>query len=181
MFKRRELARKAVRLLVKKIPKEKEIILKVDEFLGILSSAYRKDKIIRNFFLSPQIDRKEKIKVLDYLAKKRGAPKEVVEVLEYLVDINAMSLIPEIKRLYELELEKLMRMLKGELIIPRKLDKRTIEKIKKSINKFLNRDIEIEIKEDPSLIGGFIFKTQAYVLDTSIKTQLEKLARLGGV
>jgi len=180
MLKRRELARKAVRLIVKKVPKEKESILKVDEFLGALSTAYRKDKLLRNFFLSPQIDRNAKVKALESLAKKYGVPKEVLEVLEYLIDINAMALIPEIKRLYELELEKLMGMLKGELILARKPSKKLLEKITKTINNLLNRQIEIEVKEDPSLIGGFIFKTQAFVLDISVKTQLEKLARVGG-
>ncbi|GAB6065540.1 ATP synthase F1 subunit delta [Aquifex pyrophilus] len=181
MLKRKELARKAVRLIVKKIPKEKETILNVDAFLGALANAYKKDRTLRNFFLSPQIDKEKKMKALEELSKKFNAPKEVLEVLEYLVDINAMALIPEMKRLYEIELEKLMRMLKGELILPRKLDKKTLEKIRKTINKLLNREIEIEIKEDPAIIGGFVFKTQAYVLDTSVKTQLEKLARIGGV
>ena len=181
MLKRKELAKKAVRLIVKKIPKEKDTILNVNAFLGALAHAYRKDKTLRNFFLSPQIDKDKKIKALEALSKKYKTPQEVLEVLEYLIDINAMALIPEIKRLYEIELEKLMRMLRGELILPKKLDKRTLERIRKSINKLLNREIEIEIKEDPSIIGGFVFKTQAYVLDISVKTQLEKLARIGGV
>ncbi|NPA33071.1 MAG: ATP synthase F1 subunit delta [Aquificae bacterium] len=181
MIRRKELARKAVRLLIKKIPKEKKAILKVDEFLGALSTAYRKDKIVRNFFLSPQIPKEEKMKVLRSIAQQYEVPESVLEVLSYLIDINAMSLIPEIKRLYEFELEKLMKMLKGELILAKKLDKKTIERISKVINKLLDREIELEVKEDPSLIGGFVFKTQAYVLDTSVKTQLEKLARLGGV
>ena len=181
MLKRKELARKAVRLIVKKVPKEKETVLKVANFLNDLSVMYKTDKLIRNFFLSPQIKREEKIKAIDELGKKYNVPKEVLEVLHYLIDINAMALIPEIKRLYELELEKIMKMLKGELILARKLDKRTLEKIRKAINRMLNREIEIEIKEDPSLIGGFIFKTQAFVLDTSVKSQLEKLARVGGI
>ena len=92
-----------------------------------------------------------------------------------------MSLIPEIKRLYDIELEKLMKMLKGELVLPAKLDKKTVEKIKNTVKKLLDRDVEVEVVIDPSLIGGFIFKTQAFVLDTSVKTQLEKLARVGGV
>ncbi len=181
MLKRKELARKAVRLIVKKVPKKKETVLKVANFLNDLSVMYKTDKLIRNFFLSPQIKREEKIKTIDELGKKYNVPKEVLEVLHYLIDINAMALIPEIRRLYELELEKIMKMLKGELILARKLDKRTLEKIRKAINRMLNREIEIEIKEDPSLIGGFIFKTQAFVLDTSVKSQLEKLARVGGI
>jgi len=180
MIKKKELARKVVRLMAKKVPKKKEDILNLDNFLEALNQAYRRDKLIRNFFLSPQVPREEKRKVLFSLGERYGVSKDVVEVLSYLIDINAFSLIPEIKRLYELELEKLMNMLKGTLIIPKKLDKRTLEKIRKAVNKFLKREVEIEIKEDPEIIGGFIFKTQAFVLDTSVKTQLERIGRLGG-
>ncbi|WP_461829517.1 ATP synthase F1 subunit delta [Aquifex sp.] len=181
MLKRKELARKAVRLIIKKLPKKKETVLKTGEFLNTLALLYRQDRLTRNFFLSPQVSRDAKLKALAELAKKYDVPKEVLEVLTYLVDINAMSLIPEIKRLYDIELEKLMKMLKGELVLPAKLDKKTVEKIKNTVKKLLDRDIEVEVVVDPSLIGGFIFKTQAFVLDTSVKTQLEKLARTGGV
>ncbi len=181
MLRRKELARKAVRLIVRKLPKKKETILKTGEFLNTLALLYKQDKLTRNFFLSPQVDREAKVRALTALAEKYKVPKEVLEVIVYLVDVNAMSLIPEVKRLYDVELEKLMKMLKGELILPMKLDKKTVDKIRSSIKRFLKRDIELEVKEDPSLIGGFIFKTQAFVLDTSVKTQLERLVRSGGV
>jgi len=181
MLKKKELARKVVRLLVKKLPKERETILKTGEFLNTLTNLYKQDKLTRNFFLSPQVGREAKVKALEELAKNYELPKEVLEVLTYLIDVNAISLIPEIKRLYDIELEKLMKMLKGELILPTALDEGVVERIKEAVKKVLNRDVEVEVSEDPSLIGGFIFKTQAFVLDASVKTQLEKLARAGGV
>ncbi|NPB06657.1 MAG: ATP synthase F1 subunit delta [Aquificae bacterium] len=181
MLRRKELARKIVRLIARKLPKKKEAVLSVDAFLTALLQAYRKDRLVRNFFLSPKIDKREKEKLLAQLGKKYGVPKEVLEVFNYVVEINAFALLPEIKRLYEVEMEKLMNMLKGELRLARKLDKRTLEKLNRAINKLLGREIELEVKEDPSLIGGFVFKTHAYVLDTSVKSQLERLARRGGV
>ena len=181
MLKKKELARKVVRLLVKKLPKEKETILKTGEFLNTLTILYKQDKLTRNFFLSPQVGREAKVKALEELAKNYELPKEVLEVLVYLIDINAISLVPEIKRLYDIELEKLMKMLKGELVLPTALDKEVVERIKEAVKKVLNRDVEVEVIEDPSLIGGFVFKTQAFVIDASVKTQLEKLARVGGV
>ncbi|NPB08330.1 MAG: ATP synthase F1 subunit delta [Aquificae bacterium] len=180
MIKRKDLARKVVKLMARKVPKKKEDILNLDAFLEALNQAYRRDKLVRNFFLSPQVPKEEKLKLLEKLGKEYGISKEVLEVLSYLVEINAFSLIPEVRRLYEHELEKLMNMLKGTLVVPRKLDKRTLEKIRKTINRLLNREIEIEVVEDPGIIGGFVFKTQAFVLDTSVRTQLERIGRLGG-
>ena len=39
------------------------------------------------------------------------------------------------------------------------------------------REIRLDIKIDPSLIGGFLIKTESKVIDFSIKNQLENLAR----
>jgi len=39
------------------------------------------------------------------------------------------------------------------------------------------REIRLDIRIDPSLIGGFLIKTESKVIDFSIKNQLENLAR----
>jgi len=39
------------------------------------------------------------------------------------------------------------------------------------------REIRLDVKIDPSLIGGFLIKTESKVIDFSIKHQLENLAR----
>jgi F-type H+-transporting ATPase subunit delta len=49
-----------------------------------------------------------------------------------------------------------------------------IEKLKELTNA---REIRLDIKVDPTLIGGFLIKTESKVIDFSVKNQLEKLAK----
>ena len=49
-----------------------------------------------------------------------------------------------------------------------------IKKLKELTNA---REIRLDVKIDPSLIGGFLIKTESKVIDFSIKNQLENLAR----
>jgi F-type H+-transporting ATPase subunit delta len=49
-----------------------------------------------------------------------------------------------------------------------------IQKLKELTNA---REIRLVITVDPSLIGGFLIKTQSKVIDFTIKSQLEKLAK----
>jgi F-type H+-transporting ATPase subunit delta len=49
-----------------------------------------------------------------------------------------------------------------------------IEKLKELTNA---REIRLVINEDPSLIGGFLIKTESKVIDFTIKNQLQKLAK----
>ncbi len=179
MHKKKEIARKAVRLIVKKLPKDRKVLIAGGELLGFLSELYRRSREARNFFVSPFVPKEKKLSFIKTLLEKYGVPEEPLEVFEYLVDINALSLLPEMRRLYEHEVERLMKMSKGYLYLAEEIDPQEIEKITEAIKRSLGRDIEVEVGYDQSLIGGFIFKTSGYVVDTSVKRQLERLM-IGG-
>jgi F-type H+-transporting ATPase subunit delta len=49
-----------------------------------------------------------------------------------------------------------------------------IQKLKELTNA---REIRLIITVDPSLIGGFLIKTESKVIDFTIKNQLQKLAK----
>jgi F-type H+-transporting ATPase subunit delta len=49
-----------------------------------------------------------------------------------------------------------------------------IEKLKELTNA---REIRLVINEDPSLIGGFLIKTDSKIIDFTVKNQLQKLAK----
>jgi len=180
MLRRKEIARKAVRLLVRRVPRKKEKLIATGEFLGFLAQLYRRSRTFRNYLVSPFIPREKKITYLRELMGRFGVPGETLEIFEYLIDINALSLLPEMKRLYDHEVEKLMRMSKGFLYLARETDRKDVDRIIETIEKALGRELEVEIAYDDHLIGGFIFKTSGFVVDTSVKRQLEKLLIHGG-
>ena len=49
------------------------------------------------------------------------------------------------------------------------------EHLKKSLKVFAGKSIELEIKEDPELIGGVVVKLGDWVLDSSLRGQLRKM------
>jgi F-type H+-transporting ATPase subunit delta len=55
------------------------------------------------------------------------------------------------------------------------LQKNTLVKKLKTLTNA--REIRLTLKLDPSLIGGFLIKTESKVIDFTIKNQLEKLAK----
>ena len=52
-----------------------------------------------------------------------------------------------------------------------------VEKIRTAAKQRLGGEIMIETKVDPSIIGGIIFTVDDYRVDSSVKTQLETLAK----
>jgi F-type H+-transporting ATPase subunit delta len=180
MTDKREVARRTVRFLLRRIPKDKETLIAVGDLLGLLANIYRKVREFRNFLLSPFVEREKKREFLGSFIKKFGAPADLSEMFDYLIDINGFSMLPEIKRIYDHEVEKIMKTSKGTLLLPSELDKDIVEEIVTSIQKLTGRNLEVEVSYDPELIGGFLFKTSGLVIDTSVRRQLENLIVRGG-
>lgn len=180
MTGRKELARKTVRLLVRKVPKDKESLIKTGDFLNLLAHLYKKVRDMRNFLVSPYVPKDRKLKFIEQVAERFSVPADVLEIFDYLIDINGFSLLPEIKRLYDHEVEKIMRTSRGELLLPVEVDQKTVEEIIGFLERSTGRELEVEVGYDPELIGGFVFKTSGFVIDTSVKRQLEDLMVRGG-
>ncbi|PIP71230.1 MAG: hypothetical protein COW90_01095 [Nitrospirae bacterium CG22_combo_CG10-13_8_21_14_all_44_11] len=49
------------------------------------------------------------------------------------------------------------------------------ERLKRSLNKLTDRDVDIEFVMEPALLGGIIVKVGSTMYDTSIKGQLRLL------
>ncbi len=179
MTDRKELARKAVRLLLRRVPKKKDSLIATGEFVALLADLYRRSKEVRNFLVSPFVERKAKLAFLSSLAKKLKVPSEAMEVFEYLLDINGFSLLSDIRRIYDHEIEKLMKTTKGTLYLATDLGRDT-KKIVSAIEKAVGLELEVDVKVDESLIGGFLFKTHGMVIDASVRRQLDRLTLLGG-
>ncbi|MGC8852721.1 MAG: F0F1 ATP synthase subunit delta, partial [Hydrogenobacter sp.] len=58
-----------------------------------------------------------------------------------------------------------------------KIDESQLKRIREAVSKMLGRDLEFEVIEDKSLIGGFVVKTYGFVLDASIKKNLQEILR----
>ncbi len=180
MVKKKELARKAVRLLLRKLPKDKESLIGTGDFLSLLAELYKRSKEARNFFVAPEVPHDKKVGLLKVLMEKFNVPEQALEVFDYLISINALSLLSEMRRLYNHEVEKIMKMSKGYLYLASPMEDEEVKKIVQKVEEFLKRELEVEVVQDPSLIGGFLFKTSGFVIDTSVKRQLEALSLAGG-
>ena len=180
MSARKDIARKTVRLLVRKLPKDKETLIKTGDFLEILAHLYKKVRDMRNFLVSPYIPKEKKLEFIDRIAERFSVPSDIREIFEYLVDINGFSLLGEIKRLYDHEVEKIMKTSRGDLFLPSEIDKNTVDEIIAFLEKSTGRELEVDVRYDPEIIGGFVFRTSGLVIDTSVRRQLEDLMVRGG-
>jgi F-type H+-transporting ATPase subunit delta len=102
--------------------------------------------------------------------KDEQEKQEIIkEFLNLLKEKNKLYLLPVILK----ELKKAEKKAKAELILAREFKQEFLGSLKKEIEKLLGEK-EIEVIIEPEIIGGFLAKDENYLVDGSIKGNLNK-------
>lgn len=173
----KDLIRKIAKLLIESSTKGQEELINISQLLELLYRLYRNEKEFRGFMLNPKVPLENKVSALKSLRERFGISQGVDRVLSYIVELNALPLLNEVKRVYDHEVEKLLRLSRALLLLAKKVDPDQVESIKSVVNRLTGRSYEFEVVEDPSLIGGFVVKSSGFVLDASVKRLLEEAIR----
>lgn len=108
------------------------------------------------------------------LEEKEKIIKNFLDILRQKKKIHlAKQILREIKR------EK--RKKEVALCLVRKLDEKIIAEIKEKLKEFFGKDKEFKIKIDENIIGGFLAKSQNYIIDASIKGIINRLRIYGNI
>jgi F-type H+-transporting ATPase subunit delta len=95
--------------------------------------------------------------------------------LELLIEKKRFELLPAISAdLGKLVAEK-HKTAKAVVKTARPLSAEAVAKLKKGLSVFAGKDVELDIKEDPELIGGVVVRLGDWVLDSSLRGQLKKM------
>ena len=98
------------------------------------------------------------------------------ELSRFLTLLNRngrMPLVPEILRDFVVLYRRSIGIRKAHLIAAREPSERLLQRLKEMVKQKTGDDILIEVNVDPSLVGGFVFDLDEYLLDASVKRQLD--------
>ncbi len=143
--------------------------------LSAIESLIETSKEIRNFFLSPLVTEEEREKTISEMASKTGMSDEVRKFIIFLASKRAIMALPDIIRHYTALYFERKRKAKATVITPVMFDGDYERRLKESLRKITNREVEIEYLHDPELIGGIVVKVGSTMYDGSIRGQLELL------
>jgi F-type H+-transporting ATPase subunit delta len=147
----------------------------IREQLGQFADALDENRQLAMFFFSPYFSSAEKRDGIKNAVS--GAEPELVNFLELLAEKHRMPAIFRIRR----ELDRLWaqenRQLEVELTSAVELDPEIAERVGDEIAKQTDRKVELSTNVDPDVLGGLVLRVGNMVLDTSIRTRLERLRR----
>jgi F-type H+-transporting ATPase subunit delta len=147
----------------------------VREQLGEFADALDENRELAVFFFSPYFSSAEKRDGIKNAVS--GAEPELVNFLELLAEKHRMPAIFRIRREFDRLWAQENRQLEVELTSAVELDPEIAEQVGEEIAKQTDRKVELSTNVDPDVLGGLVLRVGNMVLDTSIRTRLERLRR----
>jgi F-type H+-transporting ATPase subunit delta len=132
-------------------------------------------KEFQSLLVSPLFTNDERTNVIRQLTGKLKLSDYIVKFILHLSEVRVIKALPEIIRMAtSLYLEK-KKKAKAIVMTPLQITKEQENKLRASLKKVTDRELDIEYAIDPSLLGGILVRIGSTMYDTSIKSQLRLL------
>lgn len=95
--------------------------------------------------------------------------------IEYLIKRKRYMLLPFVAAEMERIIDEETKTARAHVRVARPLDEAGKSELQKRLSKYLGKEVILDVKEDPALIGGIVVKVGDKVLDASVTRQLERL------
>ena len=150
---------------------------KTDEFTTNIISfikVFNSNENLRNFVKDPTYSSEDQKKIFEKVLNIMNLNKIVKNFFTLLIIKKRIFFIDKIID----EFLKIISFKKGEisakLISSKKIDEKTLLEIEKEISENMKGSIKLNYKIDESLIGGIVLQVGSLMIDTSIKSKLQK-------
>ncbi len=144
--------------------------------LSLVSELVLENETYTKIMDAPDIDFKEKEKLLDE-AFSESVHEYVLNLLKLLSKNHLFSHIFKIRDEYEKSYNKEFNIEKAEVITSGPISEALKEKIIKKLSDMTKKTIKAQFREDKSIIGGVVIKTENSILDASFKQELNKIRK----
>jgi len=143
----------------------------LQEFAKFCSANREFFQVISNQIFSVE-DRK---KIMETVLEKSSFSDVGKNFLRLLLDKNRIRAIEEITDHYSRLTDEISNITRADIITAKPLKEDALNKLVQTLKGLTKKEVEVNVQEDESIMGGLIVKTGDLVLDGSVKTQLEGL------
>lgn len=150
---------------------------KANELRGELmrfADALRSSSELREFYANPAIDEQAKIAVTKRLASKMKASELAGRTLEVLVSHHRINDIDGIVAALTAYVNKALGVAVAEVRSAKNLGPDEIRDLADTLSKKVGKKVELDIRTDPKLLGGFVVKIGSEIWDASVQGKINK-------
>jgi F-type H+-transporting ATPase subunit delta len=142
------------------------------EELDGVADLISREKALEAAITNPLYDTSSRKRVLKAVVEKLELSDVMRAFLLLLFDKNRFGVLDSINEFYQKLADELKGIARADLVSATELPDETVDKIRESLARRTGKEVHLEVKQDPSLIGGIVTRIGDLVLDGSVKTQL---------
>ena len=125
---------------------------------------------------NPAVPTPRKRAVVQALLAQSGAVSPVVsKLLLMLADRDRLALLPEMATAYQVRLMDHANVVRAELTTAVPLSEDRVTELRNGLANITGRQVQLETRVNPSIIGGAVARIGSTVYDGSVTTQLQKV------
>jgi F-type H+-transporting ATPase subunit delta len=132
---------------------------------------------LRIFLASPLASQSHQSKAMTAIAQKAGLNATTLSMLGLLIENRRLNLLPQVLVAAQAAFDAASGTAKAQVTSATPLDEKRVSEIRSSLSKKLGQDLAIETKIDPEIIGGLVVRVGSTLIDDSVKTKLDRMAR----
>ncbi|MGC6529975.1 MAG: F0F1 ATP synthase subunit delta [Candidatus Puniceispirillaceae bacterium] len=158
----------------------------VDAVLGDLeklTALMSENEDLARLVTSPVLSRAQQMNAMTAILEKAGADTLTVKFIGAVADNGRLFALAKISQNFVELVAKKRGQISAEVVSAVALDKERQKLVEQSVAKLAGSDkLSLSMRVDPSLIGGLVVRIGSRMIDTSIKTKLNRLeAAMKGV
>jgi F-type H+-transporting ATPase subunit delta len=131
---------------------------------------------LHRVLVNPAIPAAKKRAVVEALiAQSGGISPMLSRLLMLLAERDRLGLVPDLAEAFERRLMDHRQVVRAELATAIELPADRIAALKDGLAQATGRDVQLQTRVDPALVGGAVARIGSTVYDGSVTTQLQKL------
>ncbi|MBP6031085.1 MAG: F0F1 ATP synthase subunit delta [Sphingobium sp.] len=149
----------------------------VAESLAALKSALGESAELRSLTTSPVIGRDAATRAVAAVGDVMGLDALTKKFLGVMAQGRRLSQLGAAIRAFEMLLSNHKGESRAEVTSAHPLAKTQVTALEKALKARVGRDVAVDLKVDPTVLGGLVVKIGSQMIDSSIRTRLNSLAQ----
>ncbi|WP_022681359.1 F0F1 ATP synthase subunit delta [Sphingobium bisphenolivorans] len=145
--------------------------------LAALKKAIAESAEFKGLINSPVLSRDVSGKTIAAVASSIGIDPLTTKFLGVLAENRRLSQLPAIIRAYETLLSNHKGEVRAEVTSAHPLDAGQLASLQQNLRTRVGREVALDTKVDPAILGGLVVKIGSQMIDSSIRTRLNSLAQ----
>lgn len=130
---------------------------------------------LRRLITSPVIPRADQAKAIGAVLERAGASDLTARFVQVVAQNRRLFALPQMIRGYLAELRRRRGEVTAEVTAARELTQAQHDALTESLRKVAGGKVQVDLKVDPSLLGGLVVRVGSRMIDSSLRTKLQKL------